>query len=181
MQTRIMSRFLYVNIQTGICVFMLVGLLQLKMIKFTSCSEASVIRLWTDLRIKRPIIPNFCVKIWILHCGNMYSIYTKVKGKTNRVQAWRGLRAAGVWISRQSAHESGKVVSPTLQPLFARLYSLYLFLVQAESTAGSSGIEPVNFLLVVQCLNQLRHCAPHSVYVGSDNLANKPLLRTDYT
>jgi len=55
---------------------MLVGLLQLD-IKFTSCSEASVIRLWTDLRVKRPIIPNFCVKIWILHLGDMYSIYKR--------------------------------------------------------------------------------------------------------
>ena len=50
MQTRIMSRILY-NIQSGICVFMLVGLLQLDMIKLTSCNETSVIRLWTDLRI----------------------------------------------------------------------------------------------------------------------------------
>ena len=90
MQTRIMSRFLYVNTQTGICVFMLVGLLQLDMIKFTSCSEASVTRLWTDLRIKRPVIQNFCVKIWILRFGDVYFIYTKVKVNTNPVQAWAG-------------------------------------------------------------------------------------------
>jgi hypothetical protein len=70
---------LYINVQTDISVFMLVDLLQLTMIKFTICSETTVIRLWTDLRIKRPIIPNFRVKILILHLADMYSPYTKVK------------------------------------------------------------------------------------------------------
>jgi hypothetical protein len=87
MQTRIMSGF-YTS--TYICVFVLVGLLQMDMIKFTSCSEASVIRLRTDLRTTRPIIPHFCLKILILHLGDMYSIYTKLKGKTNPLQVWTG-------------------------------------------------------------------------------------------
>jgi hypothetical protein len=44
-------------------------------------------------------------------------------------------------------------------------------------------METVTFVLVAQCLNQLRHCAPPSVYVVSDNSAKKekPHLRTDYT
>jgi hypothetical protein len=40
-------------------------------------------------------------------------------------------------ISRQSAHESGKVISPTHRPpLSPRKYSWYSFLLEAESTPG---------------------------------------------
>jgi hypothetical protein len=40
-------------------------------------------------------------------------------------------------ISRQSAHEDGKVVSPTHRPrLPLRKYSWYSFLLEAESTPG---------------------------------------------
>jgi hypothetical protein len=40
-------------------------------------------------------------------------------------------------IYRQSAHEGGKVVSPTHRPpLPARKYSWYSFLLEAESTPG---------------------------------------------
>ena len=37
-----------------------------------------------------------------------------IKGKVNPLQAWKGLE--GSQISRQSAHEGGKVVSPTHRP-----------------------------------------------------------------
>jgi len=44
---------------------------------------------------------------------------------------------SGCQISRQSAHECGKVVSPTHQPpLPPRKYSWYSFLLEAESTPG---------------------------------------------
>jgi hypothetical protein len=43
----------------------------------------------------------------------------KGKGETTSLQAWTGPEVAGGWgsqISRQSAHESGKVVNPTHRP-----------------------------------------------------------------
>jgi hypothetical protein len=88
-------------------------------------------------------------------------------------------RVPGGWgsqISRQSAHEGGKVVSPTHRPpLLPRHYSWYSLvrgwvnpsaimqpegLCQWKIPVIPSGIEPATFQLIAQCLNQLRHCVP---------------------
>jgi hypothetical protein len=91
----------------------------------------------------------------------------------------QALRAAGGWgsqISRQSAHEGGKFVSPThWPPLSPRKYFWYSFLLEAKSTPvrpegfcqskiqmTPSGIESATCRLVAQRLHQLRHRVPPS-------------------
>jgi hypothetical protein len=107
----------------------------------------------------------------------VYVVYL-VKVKQSHYRPGQALRAAGGWvsqISRQSAHEGGKVVSPTHRPpLPAREYSLYSLrgcvdprsIVRPEGLSewnipmAISGIEPATFRLVAQCLSQLRHRVP---------------------
>ena len=89
-------------------------------------------------------------------------------GKAIPLQALRVPGVGGSQTSRQSAREGGKAVSSTHQPsLHPRKYSWYSFLlgrkdyVHEKNPLTTSGIEPVTFHLVAQCLNELLHRLPH--------------------
>jgi len=111
---------------------------------------------------------------WMKQVGVCY-----VKVRQFHYRPGQAQRAPGGWgsqISRQSAHECGKCCQPYAPAAFTpRKYSWYSFLLEAVNPRAivgpeglcqwripvtSSGIEPVTFWLVAQCLNQLRHRMP---------------------
>jgi hypothetical protein len=92
--------------------------------------------------------------------------------KQSHYRPWQSLRVAGVWgsqIPKQSAHEGGKVVSPTPRPLYLEEIFLVLIsvkdwvkpraivrpegLCQLKIPVRPPGIEPATFRFVAQFLN----------------------------
>jgi len=106
--------------------------------------------------------------------------------KQSHYRLRQALRVPGCWgsqISRLSAHEGGKFVSPKHRPpLLPKKYSWYSVLLGAEKTPRAivrleglcqwkiamtlSGIELATFRLVTQCLNQMHHCVLRGKIVG---------------
>jgi hypothetical protein len=73
-------------------------------------------------------------------CFSVFNI-TVLKGKDTPVETWTDPTVSGGWgfqISRQSAHEGGKVVSPTHRPpLPPRKYPRYSFRLETNSSPVS--------------------------------------------
>ena len=98
--------------------------------------------------------------------------YIKVNVNQSLYRPEQAMRVPGDWgsqVSRQLAHEGGKVVSPTPADFTPRKYSWYSFLLDPRATVRPEGfcqlktpvtlpgIEPATFRLVAQYLNQLPH------------------------
>ena len=137
-------------------------------------------------------------RITAQHCLSSCSIHfhfyiQKAEVKLSLYRPGQALRFPGGWgshFARQLAHECGMIGSPTHRlSLPLRKYSWCSFLLETESPPGSivrpsglcqwympirtSGIEPVTFRLVSQCLNQLRHIVP-PVYTGCPTRYQNP-------
>jgi len=100
--------------------------------------------------------------------------WTRVNIKQLHYRHGQALRIPGGWesqTSRHSAHEGGKVVSPTHRPPLTPK-EIFLVLISVTGWVNPrairqwkipmtpSAIEPATFWLVAHCLNQLRHRVP---------------------
>jgi len=119
-----------------------------------------------------------------LHDWRFYTLART--SKQSHYRPGQALRAPGGWgshISRQSAHEGGKVVSPIHRPPLppGNIPGTYFFrgwvnprvtvrpegLCQQKIPMTPSRIEPATFRLVAQCFNHL-HCHASSNYTSNN-------------
>jgi hypothetical protein len=133
-----------------------------------------------------------------VHLRTLY-MDKKVKVKQSHYRSGQALRVPGSWgsqISWQSAHEGGKVVSPTHRPslpaqeIFLVLISVRGWvdpraivrpkgLYQWKIPMTQSGIETVTFRFVAQGLNQLRHSV--QIWINRYLIKNKTTTVTPVT
>ena len=108
-------------------------------------------------------LQNIRIYIWKAHI-NLKSYPITGLDRLQEIEASR--------ISRQSAHEGGKVVSHMHRPLVItavggwvnpRGHSVTGRIKSMKNPMAPSGIKPVTFCLVAQYLNQFHHHVPHTL------------------
>ena len=153
-------------------------LVLLRELKHRAVQSDSFHRYKANAQPHRTHLYNTCTPHYSTGFNPVNPVNVKVKVKQSHYRPGQALRVPGGWgsqISRQSAHEGGKVVSRTHRPplppqeIFLIIISVRGWVdLRGHSAAGwimsiamkSSRIEPATFRLIAQCLNQLRHHVP---------------------
>jgi hypothetical protein len=142
---------------------------------------------WQVITVHNPGVGIYLLcRVWLIH--NIVKLlimtgwkYKKSWGKVKQshYRHWEGLRIPRTWSSQilnQSAHEDGKVVSPTHRPTLPQDIFLVLIsvrgwvdprvmvwpegLCQWKNPVTPSGIEPATLRFVAQCLNHYATACP---------------------